>query len=69
MDLIERIMWPVEKDCGRWKRVVSDMVWVKMACTRAAKELSSTLLCSSHAIEWLGFEIVALGYAIAWVLA
>ena len=43
--------------------------WVKMACTRAAKELSSTLLCSSHAIEWLGFEIVALGYAIAWVLA
>ena len=26
MDLIERIMWPVEKDCGRWKRVVSDMV-------------------------------------------
>ena len=29
-------------------------IWfrVKMACTRAAKELSSMLLCSSHAIGW-----------------
>ena len=26
MALIERILWLVEKDCGRWKRVVFDMV-------------------------------------------
>ena len=29
----------------------------KLACTRAAKELSGTLVCGSHAIAWLGSKL------------
>ena len=63
--------------CGlNWEDIVAGGKWlflgwfrVKMVCTGAAKELFGTLLRKSHTIAWLGFEIAALGYAIAWVLA
>ena len=29
----------------------------KLACTGAAKELSGTLVCGSHAIAWLGSKL------------
>ena len=41
---IGRILWPVDKGCSG----------VKMVCSGASKELSSTLLRGSHAIAWLG---------------
>ena len=45
---IGRIMWPMDKGCSG---MVSGQ---KLACTRAAKELSSTLVHGSHVIAWLG---------------
>ena len=45
---IRRIMWPVDKGCSG---MVSGQ---KLACTGAAKELSGTPGCGSHAIAWLG---------------
>ena len=48
---IERILWPVDKGCFG---MVSDQ---KLACTRAAKELSSTPVCGSNAIPWLGSNL------------
>ena len=43
-----RIMWPVDKGCSE---MVSGQ---KLACTRAAKELSGTPGHGSHAVAWLG---------------
>ena len=34
-----------------------DGFWSKIACTGAAKELSSTPVCGSHAIAWLGSNL------------
>ena len=48
---IGRILWPVDKGCSR---MVSGQ---KLACTGAAKELSGTLVCGSHAIAWLGSNL------------
>ena len=45
---IGRIMWPVDKGCSG---MVSGQ---KLACTGAAKELSSTPVRGSHATAWLG---------------
>ena len=51
MASIGRIMWPVDKGCSE---MVSSK---KLACTRAAKELSGTLVRGSHAIAWLGSKL------------
>ena len=48
---IGRILWPVDKVCSG---MVSGK---KLACTGAAKELSSTPVCGSHAIAWLGSNL------------
>ena len=45
---IGRILWPVDK--GYYGMVSSQ----KLACTRAAKEISGTPVRGSHAIAWLG---------------
>ena len=34
--------------------LIQDDFGSKLACTEAAKELSGTLVCGSHAIAWLG---------------
>ena len=48
---IGRIMWLVDKGCSE---MVSGQ---KLACTRAAKELSSMPVRGSHAIAWLGSNL------------
>ena len=48
MASIGRILSPMDKGCSR---MVSGR---KLACTRAAKELSGTPVRGSHAIAWLG---------------
>ena len=48
---IRRIFWPVDK--GYSGMVLGQ----KLACTGAAKELSGTPVCGSHAIAWLGSNL------------
>ena len=43
-----RILLPVDKGCSGM------VLGRKLACTGAAKELSGTLGCGSHAVAWLG---------------
>ena len=45
---IGRILSPVDKDCSGM------VLGQKLACTRAAKELSGTPGCGSYAVAWLG---------------
>ena len=53
-----RVLWPqLGGYCGRWTRVVPRWFQIEMACTGAAKELSGTLLCGSHAVAWLGSKL------------
>ena len=70
MSWLWHVLWPqLGGYCGQWKNLFLGWFRVKMSCIGTAKELSGTLLRRSHAIVWLGFEIAALGDAIAWVLA
>ena len=48
---IGRILWPVDKGCSG---MVSGQ---KLACARAAKELSGTPVRGSHAIAWLASNL------------
>ena len=58
-------MWPVDKD------YYGMVLGQKLACTRAAKDLSGTPVRGSHAIAWMGSNLqpsgTLIGYAIAWV--
>ena len=49
------VLWPqLGGYCGQWTRAVSGK---KLACIGAAKELSGTPVCGSHAIAWLGSNL------------
>ena len=48
---IGRILWPVDKGCTEM------VLGQKLACTRAAKDLSGTPVRGSHAIAWLGSNL------------
>ena len=52
------VLWPqLGGYCGRWTKAVLGWFEVKMASTKAAKELSGTVLRGSHAIAWLGSKL------------
>ena len=61
---IGRILSPVDKGCSGM------ILGRKLACTKAAKELSGTPGRGSHAVAWLGASYGTPGrgsYAVAWL--
>ena len=57
---IGRILSPVDKGCSGM------VLGPKLACTGAAKDLSGTPGCGSHAVAWLGASSGTLLHGIPW---